>query len=211
MVKFLRGEGEPAPIDDWMTSRKSEVEGLPDAETAAREAWAASTLTGANLQAPRPSDLWVLGRSTGQGGAVRRGDKAILSDGQIANIIFNETRSLSGEGVAEARQRLAHAIINGDEMSGPKRPESSPTKATVPPAEAATYREIADAVAAARAQRAAGVDPTNGGRHFNFRPDPSREPFLGYRMRTQAGPFANSNPSPDLPAGRGVYSNVYDD
>jgi hypothetical protein len=56
-----------------------------------------------------------------------------LTDAEIANIIFNETRSLSGRNIDRARANIAHAIINGD--NHPPRPPSAPTTADVPPAE----------------------------------------------------------------------------
>jgi hypothetical protein len=85
------------------------------------------------------------------------------------------------------------------------------TKATVPPAEADAYKAAVVAVAAARAERAKGVDPTNGAKNFNFRSNDSRGDFMGHPIHTQSGPFNNSYPTTGkdgLPA-TGVYSNTY--
>jgi hypothetical protein len=213
-------------IADWMERRRREVEGFSEAETKGRDAWNASTLSGQNLRAPRLSDVRALGAGATKQNAsvvfldpdgarpepIRRGDKAVLTDDQIANIIFNETRSLSGEGIQAARERIAHAVINGDEAAGSARPGSAPTAASVPQVEAGAYKSAQDAVAAARTQRANGVDPTDGATHFNFRKNDWRGNFLrDYSIHTQSGPFSNSNPQPGgLPAS-GVYSNTYDD
>ncbi|MGN6526643.1 MAG: hypothetical protein ACTHL8_09660 [Burkholderiaceae bacterium] len=35
-----------------------------------------------------------------------------LTDAEIANVVFNETRSLSGEDIATARKNVAHSIMN---------------------------------------------------------------------------------------------------
>jgi hypothetical protein len=35
-----------------------------------------------------------------------------LTDAPIANVVFNETRSLSGDGIVEARKNIVHSIIN---------------------------------------------------------------------------------------------------
>ena len=35
-----------------------------------------------------------------------------LTDGEIANICVNETRSPSGDRIAQARVNLAHAVVN---------------------------------------------------------------------------------------------------
>jgi len=134
----------------------------------------------------------------------------MLSDDEIANVIFNETRSLSGPRIQDARVNIAHAVINGDETLGAKRPKASPTRAVVPPEEKAVYGSAAAAVATARAQRTQGVDPTSGALQFNFHPGSSRTPFLGNPINTQTGPFKNSYPSKDLPSD-GVYANTYDD
>jgi hypothetical protein len=44
-----------------------------------------------------------------------------LTDAQIVNVIFNETRSLPGADVQRARVNIAHAIINADNSSHARR------------------------------------------------------------------------------------------
>jgi hypothetical protein len=131
-----------------------------------------------------------------------------LSDIQIANIIFNETRSFSGLNVAEARRNIAHVIINGDEALGDRRPITAPTTATVPRSEASIYQACMDAVADAKAQRANGIDPTNGAMNFNFRNTNSTSPFFGMQVQTQVGPLNNSYTGGGLNS-TGVYANTY--
>jgi len=131
-----------------------------------------------------------------------------LTDAQIANIIFNETRSFSGENVADARRNIAHAIINGDEALGANRPATAPTTANVPAGERERYQACEAAVSAAREQRRNGLDPTNGAMNFNFRNTDSRDPFYGVQIQTQIGPLNNSYTGGGLNA-TGVYANTY--
>lgn len=131
-----------------------------------------------------------------------------LTDTEIQNIVFNETRSLSGPTIAQARENIANAVINGD--NHPPRPPSAPTTVgPIPPAEQNTYDSCLVAVTNARQDQAAGHDPTSGAIHFNFRPNNSRDPFQGHVLKTQCGPLDNSYPTDDLPA-TGVYSNTYE-
>jgi RHS repeat-associated protein len=131
-----------------------------------------------------------------------------LTDQEIANIIFNETRSFSGPDIDKARRNIAHAIINGERLRGSKRPKTAPTTANVPPAEAGTYQDILENVRAARLEREWG-DPTKGAIHFNFRNTSSRSPFLNrYENSTSCGPLNNSYPQGGLNA-TGVYANTY--
>jgi hypothetical protein len=130
-----------------------------------------------------------------------------LTDIEIQNIVFNETRSLSGPSIAQARENISNAIINGD--NHPPRPISAPTTVgDIPAAEQNTYDSCGVAVANARQDQAAGHDPTQGAIHFNFRPNNSTAPFQGHALKTQCGPLNNSHPTDDLPA-NGVYSNTY--
>ncbi len=131
-----------------------------------------------------------------------------LTDAQIANIIFNETRSFSGPSVADARVNIAHAIINGDEALDDQRPQTAPTTANVPGAEQPVYKACKKAVSTARNQRANGIDPTNGAMNFNFRNNNSTAPFLGLLLQTQVGPLNNSYTGGGLNS-TGVYSNTY--
>jgi hypothetical protein len=134
-----------------------------------------------------------------------------LTDEQVANVLFNETRSFSpGADPSElvnGRENVAHAIINGDrrEMaSGIARPQSAPTVAHVPGQEHATYNACLDA---ARQARAADVDPTNAAVHFNFRNNSSQAPFMGFPIQTSNGPVANGYAGGGL--GAQVWMNTY--
>ena len=132
----------------------------------------------------------------------------LLSDDEIANIIFNETRSFRGKQVGRARLNIAHAIINGDEKLGSGRPATGPTVATVPKVEQGTYQMCTAAVQDARAQRAQGNDPTNGATYFNFRNGPSTKPFQKEKLSTQVGPLENTFTGGGLNR-RNVYANTY--
>jgi hypothetical protein len=130
-----------------------------------------------------------------------------LTDAQIANVLFNETRSLSGPSIQQARINIAHAIVNGDGASG-NRPRTGPTSAHVPASEATVYAQCVQAVRQMRDQQVRSVDPTSGARNFNFRRNASRANFYGLPVATQSGPLDNSYPTVDLPA-TGIYANTY--
>jgi hypothetical protein len=143
---------------------------------------------------------------------VSRGNKAILSDDEKAAIIFNETRSLSGSDIHTAREYLAHALSNADETWGGDRAKyagSAPSVIPhgVPEVEGARYQSAVDAVAAAKSQRANGVDPTQGALNFNFRTPTQSGSFQGRSVKTRIGPLDNSYPTKQLP-GSGIYSNT---
>ncbi|SMF56459.1 RHS repeat-associated core domain-containing protein [Pseudogulbenkiania subflava] len=132
----------------------------------------------------------------------------LISLGDLSGILFNETRSLSGEGIDVARQNVAHSIINGDEKYGKRRPKTASPHAVVPSSESDTYDACVEAAQNALNQDDLGVDPTNGATHFNLRPNASTKPFFGNPIRTNNGPFNNSYPTVDLPA-TGIYVNTY--
>jgi hypothetical protein len=131
----------------------------------------------------------------------------MLTTHQIANIIFNETQSLSGPNIDQVRTNLAMTIINS-EKPGKARPMTAPDIAKVPAVETATYASCLKAAQAAVADHKKGLDPTKGATHFNFRPNGSQSPFFGFPLRTQIGPLQNSYPTPALP-GSGIYANTY--
>ncbi|MDC8013016.1 RHS repeat-associated core domain-containing protein [Tahibacter soli] len=131
-----------------------------------------------------------------------------LSWNQVANIVFNETRSLDGPGIDQARKDVAHAVINGDEQFGNARPQTSTTRARVPREERDVYEQCKSATIDAFIDEYMGIDPTNDATHFNMRRNDSRKPFQGHEIETQNGPFENSYPTPDLP-GTGIYLNTY--
>jgi hypothetical protein len=131
-----------------------------------------------------------------------------LTDTEIQSIVFNETRSLSGATIAQARENIANAIIDGD--NHPPRPASAPTTVgPIPPAEQNTYDSCSVAVANARQDQAANSDPTSGATHFNFRSNNSQGAFQGHALKTQCGPLNNSFSTDDLPA-TGIFANTYE-
>jgi hypothetical protein len=223
-------DGDAGDVAEWMAQRQQDVANR-DANTAAgQSAWAASTANGDNLQAPNPSDVAALGADAqGQDAAataaappVKRGDKPVLSPEDRVGTLFGEFRSYSGPRAFEAMVNGAHALINADETYGadrakfagaiaPVRPED------VPVAEMAKYREAQAALATAQAQRAHGIDPTNGALHFNVRGEASRGNWKpkgsrgpGSPIHTQVGPLRNSYTKGDTPWPY-VYANTYQD
>jgi hypothetical protein len=137
----------------------------------------------------------------------------VLSVQEIGNIIFNETRSLSGDSIQSARENIAHAIINASERWGENRSIYAGTASTT----VADTAIIIDAEQYESSQNAAQTaydthlasDPTNGATNFNFRSNADRSNFLGtLGIQTQVGPLNNSYPTNTLPA-TGIYANTY--
>jgi len=123
---------------------------------------------------------------------ISRGNASQLTEEQIANIVFNESRSFSGPTIDEARTAIAHAIINGDESRGRGRPSTASASATVPDVERGQYQSAATAVQLAVAQRSVGFDPTGGAMNFNFRNPGETGQFFKLNPVMTIGPFNNS-------------------
>jgi hypothetical protein len=131
-----------------------------------------------------------------------------LSDTQVANIVFNETRSLNGPSIAEARVNIAHAIMNA--IGSPhKFPMMAPAVANPGPGESSIYDACTAAVSRARGNVMSSEDPTGGATHFNFRNSAFSGAFQGHKLKTSTGPLSNSYPTPELPAS-GIYANTYE-
>jgi RHS repeat-associated protein len=138
-----------------------------------------------------------------------------LSVEEIGNIIFNETRSLSGEHVQEARENIANVVINGElkwGSEGRERLADTSAKTVTDIAKKQDPQQYADSQTAATQavlSRAIHGDPTEGAEHFNFRPDNKEGNFLGIlTIKTQVGPLDNSYPRKPLNA-TGNYANTY--
>jgi len=114
-----------------------------------------------------------------------------LTPHEVGLIVFNETQSFSDrpdstEPIDAAREKLAHAVINGDLDARCPKGVSEPE------------------------------DPTNGGIHMYFPTTPTQENFLpaphnppGYRIKTHAGPYNNSFVNRDVPS-HNVFLNTYE-
>jgi hypothetical protein len=131
-----------------------------------------------------------------------------LSDEQITNIVFNETRSLSGPNIDEARINIAHAIINAA-SSKHKFPVMAPSTASPDSGEASIYNSCVAAISKARSNVMSRSDPTGGAQHFNFRKNKSNADFQGHKIKTSVGPLNNSYPTAELPKS-GIYANTYE-
>ena len=103
---------------------------------------------------------------------ILRGNKATLSDEEIANIIFNESISLTGPGIDLARKAIANAIMNGNESLGGSRPKTAEKfiERFINSDERKELNRIkVMIVPEVRAERARGMDSSEGAMHFNFR------------------------------------------
>jgi hypothetical protein len=123
--------------------------------------------------------------------------------------VFGETRSLhdrpgSNEPIATARQRVAHAIINGRELAHQTQkkppavhpPVEPPNEVLRNPEERAAYDSSMNA---AREAYLSGHDPTNGATNFRLHRTPDRSNWkfqggtpAGLSISTQSGPYDNS-------------------
>ncbi len=120
-------------------------------------------------------------RETDDGTPIRRGNKAVLTDMEIANIVFNETASFYGPGIDEARKAVAHVVINGDERLGTARPGTARIQIRRPLGvaigrdgtridEAGVLVNIRqDIVPKVREERRQGHDAAGGNLFFGFR------------------------------------------
>lgn len=117
--------------------------------------------------------------------------------------VYGETRSLhdragSNEPLDSARQKAAHAIINGRELAhqtGKKPPVvhlpvEPPKDVLRNPEERKAYDS---SLRAAVEAYLSGHDPTQGATHFNMRVTPERSNWKGRMpLSTQSGPYDNS-------------------
>jgi hypothetical protein len=111
----------------------------------------------------------------------------MLSTTQIANIIFNETQSPSGNGIDKARVNIAMTIHNAQKTQK-HLPMMAAITANVPVAVKAIYAQCLAAAQTAAVNDRNGTDPTNGATNFNFRSSLSTEPFFGLKLYNQTGP-----------------------
>jgi hypothetical protein len=136
----------------------------------------------------------------------------LISEVEVANVVYNETRSFSGTDVDYARYTIAQAIFNGAEAeeSGriKRRPKAAPSTAKVPATEAKIYQSCLDAAMNAQNDRVQATDPTRGSIFFNFRGNSSMANRYGLPVQTHVGPLNNSYPTTVLPSS-GNYANTY--
>jgi hypothetical protein len=128
----------------------------------------------------------------------------------VGNIVFNETRSLSGPGIDEARVAIAHAVRNGEDAQGDKRPRTAPPDVgPIPSTESPTYAASQQAAIQADGDRKEGIDPSKGATHFQLTIGPSTDPFYGAHIRSY-GPFNNAYPHGSLNSRTNIYINTYE-
>ena len=141
---------------------------------------------------------------------------------EVGLIVFNKTQSFTDSDKANdtlggGREKVAHAVINGDATLGRKRPVTVP--AIEPSAKALkdprTRRAYDSSLAVAREAYLSPTDPTHGATHFQFLPTADRSNFKprhsskpGLPIRTQSGPFENSYLGNDVHS-HSVYINTY--
>lgn len=105
--------------------------------------------------------------------------RSVLTDDQIRNIVYNETRGLEpdrdqedyGQNLSAAREEMANTIINADRAWGRKRP---PTATDLVPSSVNEQNNVdlansAVAVRLARLEQAMGIDSSLGATNYNFR------------------------------------------
>ncbi len=138
-----------------------------------------------------------------------------LSVDEVTNVVFNEFRSLSGNGLDTAYWHMASVVWNGDERQdrggrGSKRPQMASSTAGPPKEETGIWGRIWWQASNAKINRFG--DSCSGPFHYNFRNDNNLvRKFQGNLIRSQDGPFDN-----DYPTSAGgemstkVWMNTYD-
>lgn len=131
--------------------------------------------------------------------------------------VFGETRSFrdrpgSNEPISAARQKVAHAIINGRELAHQTGNKPPTVHAPVEPSKEALHspevRAAYDSsMQAAREAYLSGHDPTRGATHLFLRTTPDRSNWKfkggtaeGLTLSTQSGPYNNSYVKGDVPS-----------
>ena len=121
-----------------------------------------------------------------------------LTPDQIAAILFNESRSLSGgAALDQARTAMAATIMNAQRSWGAYRSKYARTTSDVlppniSPAEQADLKDIHESVRRAQELQAQGKDPANGATNYNFRPLQSATPphqWPTFSSQAIYGPF----------------------
>lgn len=140
----------------------------------------------------------------------------------VGLIVFNETQSFTdsdsaNDTITAAREKVAHAIMNGDQQLGRNRPATShpiepSAKALKDPKTKAAYES---SLRAAREAYLSPTDRTHGATHFKFMTtaDRSDQKFnhnssKKNALKTQSGPFTNSYLKGGVPSHH-VYVNTY--
>jgi hypothetical protein len=142
-------------------------------------------------------------------------------------IIFNETQSYtdrpdSNEPIEVAREQLAHAVMNADDLWGADRMKNASTALPIEPSDSALENPdvrsaYESSMKAAREAFLSGSDPTNGAvfaiqvktadrSNFKFQ-GKSANPD-GVPISTQSGPYNNSFPNKKMPS-RTAWLNTY--
>jgi hypothetical protein len=136
---------------------------------------------------------------------------------QLTNILYNESASLRGAQLPDARVAMGYVVLNrfAAGMRGGVAPDtlSADEAAAIARGDPAAVKAYADARAAASAVLSGSVeDTTLGAKGYNMRPNDSLRPNASYDShipaQQQFGPFDNVAPSGNLP-GHGVHLNIY--
>jgi hypothetical protein len=135
---------------------------------------------------------------------------------QLGNIAFNETRSLSGENIQEARENIVHVVINGlkkfgndEERQKQAGTASSNVTEVAKKADNQQYNDSQTVAINAVFQHALGNDPTKGAEHFNLRNEWQTGDFRKSAQTTRVGPFNNSYPIEGVLRASGIYVSTY--
>jgi hypothetical protein len=117
------------------------------------------------------------------------------SDETLARIELGETESVYGpvneDALSRAQTDMAHVLMNNEAAGETLGQPVTADPRVVTNANRSLYERALNAVRAARAERAAGLDPTGGALHFNMRSTWNQAPFQGHPIVTQYGPFFN--------------------
>jgi len=137
---------------------------------------------------------------------------------RVAGIVYNETKSLRSSGkektpIADARNRVAHAILNAEEKFGARghQKHASTASSAVSRAEADSpeFQSVRASVLRAFNEHQRGADPTHGALFFNMRRTDVTDPFQLRKLSTQSGPYKDASRRPGRGRRRTVFVNTY--
>jgi hypothetical protein len=121
------------------------------------------------------------------------------NEDQISNIVFNETRSLSGPGIQDARRKMALTIMNAvkrwPDETRYRLARTAPN--VLPPSldskEQAFLGDVRDAVRRAAIIHGSGGDEVDGAVHYTLpKASDPRPTFFGLPLHSRLGPFSDS-------------------
>jgi hypothetical protein len=142
-----------------------------------------------------PQERW-LKKAKQITGLHHRGSATARSSDELLCVLYNEVRSLYGTGTPAVRVKLAHVLLNHDEvyLAGGRRPDvhdasDAPIPKKLSQQDQEILAEMRISISTAQAERENGQDPTNGALYFLINEDPLAHQRFGAPPLLLMGPF----------------------